>query len=76
MARFSLACTKGTYVRSIAHELGQKIGCGAHLVQLSRVRSGKFEVSDAVPLQKILSLSTTELEQQVIPFLKLARERE
>jgi len=43
---------------------------------LSRVRSGKFEVSDAVPLQKILSLSTTELEQQVIPFLKLARERE
>src|ERR1043165_47516 len=36
MARFRLACTKGTYVRSIAHELGQKVGCGAHLVQLSR----------------------------------------
>src|SRR5215510_11124880 len=57
MARFSLACTKGTYVRSIAHELGQKVGCGAHLVQLSRVKSGKFEVSQATPLQKILALS-------------------
>src|SRR5260370_424719 len=41
MARFRLACTKGTYVRSIAHELGQKVGCGAHLSQLSRVKSGK-----------------------------------
>src|SRR6266436_5634017 len=59
LARFRLACTKGTYVRSIAHELGQKVGCGAHLVQLSRVKSGKFEVSEAVPLQKILALSPT-----------------
>src|SRR6185369_12433546 len=76
MARFRLACTKGTYVRSIAHELGQKVGCGAHLVQLSRVRSGKFEVSQATPLQKILALSATELEERVIPFLKIAGERE
>jgi tRNA pseudouridine55 synthase len=76
MARFRLACTKGTYVRSIANELGQKVGCGAHLVQLNRVKSGKFEVSEAVPLQKVLSLSASELEREVIPFLKLARERE
>src|SRR5437588_6910092 len=75
IAWFALACTKGTYVRSIAHELGQKLGCGAHLVQLSRVKSGKFDVSQATPLQKILSLSTSELERQVIPFLTLARER-
>src|SRR6184192_841985 len=43
--RFRLACTKGTYVRSIAHELGQKIGCGAHLAALRRITSGKFEVA-------------------------------
>jgi len=76
MARFRLACTKGTYVRSIAHELGQKVGCGAHLVQLSRTKSGKFEVSQATPLQQILTLSPTEWEERVIPFLKLAAERE
>jgi tRNA pseudouridine55 synthase len=74
MARFRLACTKGTYVRSIAHELGQKVGCGAHLVQLSRVKSGKFEVSQATPLDKVLCFSEAELERQVIPFLTLARE--
>jgi len=76
IGKFRLACTKGTYVRSIAHELGQKIGCGAHLVQLSRTKSGKFEVSQATPLQKILSSSVSELEQQVIPFLKLAGAQE
>ena len=76
MARFRMACTKGTYVRSIAHELGQKVGCGAHLVQLSRTKSGKFDVSQAVPLDKILSLTASELERQVIPFLTLARERQ
>src|SRR5215468_2897814 len=34
MGRFRLACTKGTYVRSVAHELGEKLGCGAHLATL------------------------------------------
>lgn len=75
LARFRLVCTKGTYVRSIAHELGQKVGCGAHLSQLSRVKSGKFEVSQAIPLDKLLSSSLSELERHVIPFLTLARER-
>jgi len=76
LARFSLACTKGTYVRSMAHELGQKVGCGAHLSQLSRVKSGKFEVSQATHLDKILASSVLELERHVIPFLTLARERQ
>src|SRR5262245_49639213 len=69
---FSLACTKGTYVRSIAHDLGQQIGCGAHLATLRRVTSGKFEVADAAPLDSVLALTERELERRVIPFLKLA----
>jgi tRNA pseudouridine55 synthase len=69
---FRLACTKGTYVRSIAHEIGQKLGCGAHLSQLRRVVSGKFDVADAKPLDDVLKLSPRELEARVIPFLKLA----
>ena len=69
---FSLACTKGTYVRSIAHELGQKLGCGAHLASLRRSVSGKFDVADAIELDAVLKLSQTQLEQRVIPYLKLA----
>lgn len=69
---FRLACTKGTYVRSIAHELGQKIGCGAHLHALRRSASGKFDVADATPLEMVLKMTTSELERKVIPFLKLA----
>ena len=67
-----LACTKGTYVRAIAHELGEKLGCGAHLHTLRRIASGKFDVADARPLDDILRLPLNELEKRVIPFLKLS----
>jgi tRNA pseudouridine55 synthase len=72
LGQFRVACTKGTYVRSMAHELGQKLGCGAHLASLRRTVSGKFEVANALPLDQILSLSVDELEKRVIPFLRLA----
>ncbi len=69
--RFRIVCTKGTYVRSLAHELGQKLGCGAHLATLRRTASGKFDVANAAPMEDILKLSAGELEKRVIPFLKL-----
>jgi tRNA pseudouridine55 synthase len=69
---FRIACTKGTYVRSIAHDLGQKLGCGAHLATLRRSASGKFDVADATPLDAVLKMSAGELEKKAIPFLKLA----
>jgi tRNA pseudouridine55 synthase len=72
LGQFRLACTKGTYVRSVAHELGQQLGCGAHLTTLRRAVSGKFDVADALPLDTLLQLSQAELEKRVIPFLKLA----
>lgn len=72
LGNFRLACTKGTYVRSVAHELGQKLGCGAHLAELRRVVSGKFDVANARPFDEVMKLSAGELEQRVIPFLKLA----
>lgn len=73
IAKFRVACTKGTYVRSLAHELGQKLGCGAHLATLRRVTSGKWDVADALTLDAILALGPDELEKRVIPFLQLAR---
>ena len=69
---FRVACTKGTYVRSLAHELGQKLGCGAHLATLRRVTSGKFDVTDAIQYEEVLKMSQSQLEKRVIPFLKLA----
>lgn len=72
MGIFKLACTKGTYVRTVAHELGEKVGCGAHLASLRRTVSGKFDVADATSLDEILKVSAKDLTQRVIPFLKLA----
>lgn len=72
LGEFRLACTKGTYVRSVAHDLGQKIGCGAHLATLRRTVSGKFDVADAAPLDAILNMTTAEMQKRVIPFLQLA----
>lgn len=71
LGEFKLACTKGTYVRSVAHDLGQKIGCGAHLSALRRSASGKFDVAEATGLDAVLNMTTSELEKKVIPFLKL-----
>lgn len=72
LGRFQIACTKGTYVRSLAHDLGQKLGCGAHLATLRRLKSGKFDVTNATEFETVLKLSEPELVKRVIPFLKLA----
>ena len=74
IGHFQIACTKGTYVRALAHELGGKLGCGAHLAALRRTVSGRFNVADAIATDAALKLSLSELEKRVIPFLKLAAE--
>jgi tRNA pseudouridine55 synthase len=71
LGKFRVACTKGTYIRSLAHDLGQKLGCGAHLTTLRRSASGKFDVADALPLDTIMKMTPAELEKRVLPFLKL-----
>lgn len=71
LGTFSITCTKGTYVRSLAHDLGEKLGCGAHLATLRRTVSGKFDVAHALSLAAVLRLTTAELQTRVIPFLKL-----
>jgi tRNA pseudouridine55 synthase len=46
-------CSSGTYVRSLAHDLGEKLGVGAHLIGLRRTKSGRFTLRDAVPLRRL-----------------------
>lgn len=70
---FRVACTKGTYVRALVHELGLKTGPGAHLASLRRLISGKFDVKDALAFEDALKMTETELAGRVVPFLQLTK---
>jgi len=61
-------CSSGTYVRSLAHDLGEKLGCGAHLIGLRRTKSGRFTLRDAVPLRKLReSFDDNSWSEHLIP---------
>lgn len=64
---FIIRSSKGTYVRTIAHDLGEKIGCGAHLSNLRRTAIDHFKVEDAVTLDAFTALSPAEIQQRLIP---------
>ena len=57
---FILECSKGTYVRSLCHDVGAKLGCGGTLAALRRLRSGSFDIKDAVTIDYLKEL---EVEQ-------------
>jgi tRNA pseudouridine55 synthase len=57
LLELSLRCSKGFFVRTLAHELGQALGCGAHLAALRRTQSGVFTLSHAMPLDGWVALS-------------------
>lgn len=63
---FRLRCTKGTYVRTLAHDLGQKLGCGAHLSALRRTATDKFNVAQALTMEQIQALSLPEIDRRLI----------
>jgi tRNA pseudouridine55 synthase len=60
---FRVLCSPGTYVRSLAHDLGTAIGCGAHLSALRRTRSGDFVATEAVPLERATPGDITPMEK-------------
>ena len=66
---FMVDCSKGFYVRTYAHDIGQKLGCGAHLSALRRTRSGKFNLERAVPVD---ALKVASREELVGSFISLA----
>lgn len=65
---FQVTCSSGTYVRALAADVGAKLGCGAHLTSLRRVRSGSYSLDDAHPLDELRGLSAGEVESLVIPM--------
>lgn len=70
--KFSVEVSSGTYVRSLAHELGRKLGCGAHLQSLCRTRSAEFVLDGAWTLDNLASKATAgELEDCALPARQL-----
>lgn len=64
--KFEIGCSKGFYVRTYCHDIGQKLGCGAHLIQLSRIKSGNFTLDRAVSWEK---LQACEAVPEVAPHI-------
>ncbi|MFH1868512.1 MAG: tRNA pseudouridine(55) synthase TruB [Candidatus Omnitrophota bacterium] len=50
---FKVVCSKGTYIRTLCHDAGRKLGCGGHMSALRRIRSGSFHIRDAVKLEEV-----------------------
>jgi tRNA pseudouridine55 synthase len=71
-ASFVLRCSKGTYVRTICHDIGEALGVGAHLSQLRRTESAGFEVQKAIPFETLLSLNQVDLLDVVLPLHTLS----
>lgn len=53
IARFIIECSSGTYIRALAHEMGQKLGCGAHLAEIRRTAVGEFSQEQAIKLEEL-----------------------
>ncbi|MDR0392630.1 MAG: tRNA pseudouridine(55) synthase TruB [Puniceicoccales bacterium] len=66
--RFHIQCSKGTYVRSLAFDLGRKLGCGAHLTGLRRVQNGPFSIDQAIALKALENKSFEDLQTYVLPY--------
>ena len=67
-ARFRLRCTKGTYVRTLCADIGRALGCGAHLSALRRTQAGDYLVTDAVPLDTMMTFSRDDLWERLLPL--------
>ena len=53
VARFVIECSSGTYIRSLAHDMGRKLGCGAHLAEITRTAVGEFSLEQAIKLEEL-----------------------
>jgi tRNA pseudouridine55 synthase len=71
LAEIRLVSSSGFYVRSFAHDLGQRLGCGAHLEALRRTRAGDFTLADAVALEAIVADGLPVVERRLVPMNRL-----
>ena len=72
-AEFVVSCTKGTYVRTLCADIGESLGCGAHLKTLCRTHAGEFELKDASDLDDIMQMDNSDLIDKLLPLHELMR---
>lgn len=66
--RVTVTCGKGTYIRSLAEDIGERLGCGAHLARLRRLASGRFRVADAVTLAVLEAEAPEARRARLLPL--------
>ena len=67
--RIEVSCSKGTYIRTLCHDIGQKLGCGACMEELTRTRVGRFELADSFTLQQVEEMKESgRLEEIIVPI--------
>jgi tRNA pseudouridine55 synthase len=69
---FRVSCSKGTYIRTLGRDIGRKIGCGAHLLRLRRIRSGPFTLEQAIPWERLIHLDEAHSLQPWLIYLEEA----
>ncbi len=69
---FIVNCSKGFYVRTYAHDIGAKLGCGGHLSALRRTRSGKFTLERAVPVADLKTVPREELLRKMVTLAEIS----
>ena len=72
---FTVVCSKGFYVRTYAHDIGTELGCGAHLHSLRRVKSGRFDVANAITVDEIKNAEPSEIATRVLSLPQVSRMR-
>jgi len=72
---FRVVCSKGFYVRTYAYDIGEELGCGAHLGALRRTKSGRFDVSNAISVEEIRNGDPAEVLRKTIDLPTVSRLR-
>lgn len=72
---FTVLCSKGFYVRTYAHDIGDALGCGAHLKSLRRTKSGRFDVANATTVDHIKNSSRETILKQILSLPEVSRMR-
>lgn len=72
---FSVVCSKGFYVRTYVHDIGETLGCGAHLKSLRRIKSGRFHVDRAISVAEIKTASREEILKRILSLPEVSRMR-
>lgn len=67
---FSTTCSKGTYIRTLTHDIGQKLSCGAYLIQLRRTATDKFKIDNALSLESFEQMNISDIRNTLIPIHK------